>query len=148
MAPAQRVCVAIAAGIAYPFLLTWLYAYGGQISLLSLAAAKQLGPPATVHSAFFVVSALCWALIVGLLFGVPFGLAFRKGQIFSFWLLFVAAGALAQFIAQLFASLDVRVLVDEWSLPDVWLNLVAILAIAYLIAALRQSHAPTVKTAP
>jgi hypothetical protein len=143
----QRVVVVIALGVAYPFILTWLYAYGDSISLLSLAAAKQFGSPTALRLTYSAISAVCWAIVVGLMFGVPLGLTLRT-QLFRYWLLFVVAGAAAQLFVWLRADLDVGFFVLEWSLPEVWLNLAAVLAVAYLVAFLRQSHAPATEIAP
>jgi hypothetical protein len=148
MSTVQRVVVVAAVGAAYPIILTWLYAYGDYISLMSLAAARQFGSPATLRLSFSVISAVCWAVVVGLMFGVPFGLALRT-QLFRYWLLFVVAGAASQLFAQLHAGLDFEFFVLEWSIPEVWLNLVAVLVIAYLVTLLfRPSRASAIAIAP
>ena len=134
-------------GAAYPIILTWLYAYGDSISLMSLAAAKQFSSPAALRLTFSVISAVCWALVVGLLFGIPLALALRT-QPFRYWLLFVVAGAASQLFAQLYAGLGLGFFVLEWSIPEVWLNLVAVLAVAYLVTFFRQSRAPAIAIAP
>jgi hypothetical protein len=146
MSMARRVCIVVTLGVAYPVLVGWLHVYGWFIDQFSLAVAQQASP-AFLRSTVFLASALSWALVVGMLFGVPLGLVVRE-HLFRFWALFVVAGAVTQFVWTLSTRFDPQIFVAEWSLPDLWLNLVAILVFASLVLLLRRRRAPSAPIAP
>jgi len=128
--------IAVLLGSIWPFILAQLFAFSGRVTVPLIRTVADLGIAENVPLMARMLSAVIWALVLGILFGVPLGLAVRKNVI-AYWLVFVASVLTVSAAIALHSGSGLGILLLEWSLPETWIHIFAVLGVGYLAARFR-----------
>lgn len=134
--------------VIWPFALTSLFAYSGQVTIQLTQFAYELGLDRM--SARLIVrgaDAVLWSAILGALFGIPLGFLTRT-KIFAGWVAFLAALVAVSVFNSLRAQTGIRPVLLEWSVPETWLYVLAVLVFALCTARLIGPGMPRRAMAP
>jgi hypothetical protein len=128
--------IAVLFGSIWPFILNQLFAFSGRVTVPLIRTLADLGIAENVPLAVRLLNAVIWALVLGVLFGVPLGLAVRKNLI-AYWFVFVGSVLTVSAAIALHADSGLGILLLEWSLPETWIHIFAVLGVGYLAARFR-----------
>jgi hypothetical protein len=145
----RNVGVVVVLGVAFQFVLDALYRYvGGYIVQFVFGVGKALDlGEAALHTFTLTAGPTCEAAILGVLFGVPLALLVSR-HIVGHWLLFVGTVMAMHFLSLVLTESDIGWLVAVWTFPITWLNMVAILGVAFVTARYRHPVGSLAPNAP
>jgi hypothetical protein len=126
-------------GVAWPFALLHLFALSWDVHLVHLPVARIVTAFGAAEYSWPVVRtvlAALWALIFGVLFGIPLGLGVR-GKVAVYWLVFLASVNATIAFMSLGSPFGIGVLLLEWSMPETGVYMLAVLCFAHWTARLR-----------
>lgn len=135
-------------GVVWPFALMSLLPFSGNVTIQLTHAAYELGLGRM--SARLIVrgaDALLWSAILGALFGIPLGFLTRT-RVLAGWVAFLIALVAVSVFNSYRARLGIRPLLLEWSIPETWLYVLAVLAFALCTARLIGFRPPRRAMAP
>lgn len=87
-----------------------------------------------------VIDGVLWSAILGTLFGIPLGILART-KVVAVWVVFLIALLVVSIINSFRTEFGVGLVLLEWSIPETWLYVIAVLAFAQFTAHL-MSKAP------
>jgi hypothetical protein len=121
----RGIVVGAVLGVIWPFALTTLLAFSGNVTIQLTQAAYDLGlDRMSARLTVRGVDALLWSAILGALFGIPLGFVART-RVLAAWLAFLIALLLAGVV-----NSGIRPVLLEWRVPETWLYVLAVLAVA------------------
>ena len=123
-------------GSIWPFILVQLFALSGHVTVALAQTASDLGITENVRLVVRAIHSVLWGLALGALFGIPLGLAVRSNVI-PYWLVFVACVVATSAALALRSDIGLGILLLEWSLPETWIHILAVLCFAYWAARFR-----------
>jgi hypothetical protein len=108
----------------------FLFLYlGGAITFTLVDAIIGLGLKPHVSWLMRSANAVIWSGILGVLFGVPLGLA-AKAHVVRYWFVFVIAATVAYAVLSLWSELGFGAALMTWGMPEYWLYFVGVLCFA------------------
>jgi|1185.fasta_scaffold210019_1 hypothetical protein len=128
--------IAVLLGSIWPFVLAELFAFSGSLTVALAQAVTHLGSAGSVRLVVRSLNAIVWALALGVMFGIPLGLAARS-YVIAYWFAFVASILITSAALALHSGAGLGILLLEWSFPETWINVVAVLCFARWAARLR-----------
>ena len=138
----QTVIVAVALGLAWPFVVDGLIP-GFALHLTPRIASTVLHSGIHFdHNSFAttmrVINGVALITVVGLIFGCPLG-SFGKSLMLG-GPLFVVTVLTASLLWQLVFGYGLAVFLSEWGAPEMWLTLGAVLGVADVVIRFRLNH--------
>jgi len=144
----RSIVVGALLGVIWPFALTTLLPFSGDVTIQLTQAAYELGfDRKSARLAVRAVDVVLWSATLGALFGIPLG-ALARSKVFAAWIAFVAGVLAASLFTSFRAKLGIGPVLREWSIPETWLYVLAVLAFALLTAHLIGFRPPRRAMAP
>jgi hypothetical protein len=135
-------------GVIWPFTLTTLLPFSGDVTIQLTQAAYELGfDRRSARLAVRAVDVVLWSAMLGALFGIPLGVLTRS-KVFAAWVAFLAGVLAAGFFTSFRARLGIGPVLREWSIPETWLYVLAVLVFALCTARLIGFRPPRRAMAP
>ena len=132
----RNASLAVVLGVIWPSVVLHLFAFGAYVILLVNRVVTAIGFDAT-WPVVRTFSTVLWALALGVLFGVPLGLGVRR-KVMTYWFVFVASAIATSAVLSLRSEFGVAIVLLEWSLPETWMYMFAVLCLAYSAARFRE----------
>lgn len=128
-------------GAIWPFALTNLLGFSGHMTIPLMWTAHELGLDRMSAGLIVrVIDGVLWSAILGTLFGIPLGILART-KVVAVWVVFLIALLVVSIINSFRTEFGVGLVLLEWSIPETWLYVIAVLAFAQFTAHL-MSKAP------
>ena len=135
--PIRSTLIAVLLGVLWLFLLPQLFVVGLHITVALMQVVYGAGyGPLLVRTLNIAI----WSAMLGLVFGVPLSLAARD-HVFRHWLVFVASILVASAATAVWTEPGLGILAVEWTTPEMWAYLGAVLLVALLL--MRFRYRPT-----
>ena len=135
-------------GVVWPFALTSLLPFSGNVTIQLTQAAYELGlDRMSARLVVRGVDAVLWSAVLGALFGIPLGFLTRT-RVLAAWVAFLVALVAVSAFNSYRARLGFRPVLLEWSIPETWLYVLGVLAFALCTARLMAPWQPRRAMAP
>lgn len=129
--PARSFLVGIALGLIWPTALAVFFTLVSVAQLAQAAYNLALVDITGVQWILRVGDAVLCSAMLGALFGIPLGLVARA-RVITAWIAFLMAYVVICVISATRTPFGVGIVVLEWSFPETWLYVLAVLAFARL----------------
>ena len=135
-------------GAVWPFALTSLLAFSGHVTMPLIRTAHELGlDMMSARLIIRLIDGVLWSAILGALFGIPLGI-FTRSKVVAVWVVFLIAFLIVSIINSFRTQFGVGLVLLEWSIPETWLYVLAVLAFAQFTAYLMAPKEPGGVIAP
>jgi hypothetical protein len=132
-----QIFIVVGAGVAWPFLCRELFRFGGYVLLPQVELFQSIGVTSSQELKSFtgISDPVIWAVLLGLLFGVPLSALVRRSMI-QYWLLLVATVVATNFIWAAQTDFGAVGFLPVLMFPAFWVHLLGVLAVWWLAASL------------